>query len=135
MSTILQYFEVRLRSKGQIISKHIPANSAEQAASYANGRVLSVKKVHKEDIIGIMPFKDIQEGNAEAIRVQKEIESKKKLGSDPILNNITLDSIVFGNGGEKSVRKEKKSPHKGRIDYEKEKARINRKYGIEADGN
>jgi hypothetical protein len=130
--SILQYFEVRLRQKGQIVSKHIPANSAEQAASYSGGRVLSVRKIHPEDIIGIISMRQIQEGNTEALKIQMRIEQErkeKKLNSDPIMSNASLTSIVFNNTG--NTRKEKKSPYKGREDYKKEKERSNRKYGIE----
>lgn len=101
MSHNSRIYEVKLRTKGdridsngdkveggKIFSRHLEANSPEHAAKRAQryGKVVSVKKVHSEDIIGTL----------ESMHLRDIIGTPKpERRRDVILDNVTLDEIVY----------------------------------------
>lgn len=85
--SVSRYYEVRLKNGTDVFSRHIEAHSPEHARDRvkSQGRVLSVRKVHPEDIIGTiesMNLKDI-------IGVPPRIDTYSP--------EFTLDNIVFKN--------------------------------------
>lgn len=79
-------FEIRLKNNGRIFSRHYEANSAKQAAQRAGrkGRILSVKKVHTTDIIGLV-------SSMKLTQIPMDLGRRK----DVIFDETTIDSIVF----------------------------------------
>jgi len=80
-------FEIRLKSDGKIFSHHYTARTAKQAAMRANGKgkILSVRKVHPEDIIG----------SIKSMNLQGIIGVRPKEARSVIFDETTIDSIVF----------------------------------------
>ena len=83
-----QIFAVRYKLNGSFLTRHFPANSQEQAALRApdGAKILGTKKVHPEQIIG-----DIKSMHL------NDIIGIGRRQPDVILNEATLDSIIFPN--------------------------------------
>ena len=101
-----QIFEAKLRKPGdrtdgngnrqeggKIFSRHFEANNTDHAQRVAlrlakkfSSRIVSITKVHPEDIIG-----NPKTWNLENI-IGKPVQERRK---DVILDNITLDEIVY----------------------------------------
>jgi len=65
-AAVLPYFEVRIRLKEKrIVSRHYQCVNEEKARRVGQkvGHVISVSKVQKEDIIGVLNIKDILANN------------------------------------------------------------------------
>ena len=88
MSSKKHPFEVRLKRNGKFFSRHFTTKTPEQAASRAQGlgRIMSVKKVQPEDIIGSIKAMGLQEIIGEPLT---------EITNDTILSNIGLSDIVF----------------------------------------
>ena len=99
-----QVYEIKLRTAGdrgvdsrgetieggKIFSRHIEANNPENAAKRAKrwGRIVSITKVHKEDIIGMNDSMN----RRGIIGVPKQERRRER---DVILDNVTLVELVF----------------------------------------
>lgn len=138
MGTILELFEVKIRKPGdritstgkkveggKIISRHFFRRDPEQAKECGEalrlGHVVSVKRVHKEDIIGdLVNNKSIKmlitkRIDYSAREVRKDLQAK----NDVIVQDTSLSSIVFG-GGNSPEDKERRSK---RIEYNRKHER------------
>lgn len=78
-------FEVRMKGDGRILSRHYEARDQKQAARKANGhgRILSIRKVHAEDIVG----------NLESMTLDKITGFKPPETS--LMETGTLEGILF----------------------------------------
>lgn len=96
-------YAVRYRNiHGTVTTRHVTANKPEQAAKKVNGKarfVIGVKKVRKEDVIGIVATKKLIE----------EVCRKMPMKQIGVLEeDTTLDSIVFNQKFQMDEVKEKK---------------------------
>ncbi len=103
-SEIETTFEVKLKKNGKIISRHVWATGEDGAVAKCAGkkhkdvRVIGVKKVRPEDVIGDLKlFKKLSD-------IVGKIPPKFIVA--PIINeDTTLDSIIFGKkGGDRAER-------------------------------
>lgn len=85
MGRLGNIFEVRMKGNGRILSRHYEARDQKQAARKANGhgRILSIRKVHAEDIVG----------NLESMTLDKITGFKPPETS--LLETGTLEGILF----------------------------------------
>lgn len=94
----LQVFEVRIRGERKqhpyrnngVITRHIPANNKEHAKRKATkrwkGQVLSLRKLHREEIIGTLETMGLED--IIGVDPRKDV-------NDTYNPNFTLDSLVF----------------------------------------
>jgi hypothetical protein len=120
MGKALELFEVKIRKPGdrimangkkveggKIVSRHFFRRSAEKAVVAAKalqiGNVVGVKRVRRGDIIGdLTRNKSIRELITRP-KTLRELEQEKRIAKDVIVQNATLDSIVYGNISEGGV--------------------------------
>jgi len=83
-------FVIRLKNNGKIFSRHYKANSGKQAASYiqGKGRILSVRKMHSEDIVG-------------TIKSMKLDDITGTRRENVISDETTIEDIVFSKPAQK----------------------------------
>lgn len=95
MSTVERIFEVKIKKNGKVFSRHYPGSCQEQASRRARklGKILSVKKLHKEDLIGIVT----------GINLNKAKYENKGV----IFEETTIEDILFNKSG-KINEKEKR---------------------------
>ncbi len=122
-----EFFEVKIKRRRKVFSKHFEANSMEQAAHRASnlGKIIGVRKVRKEDVIGEIEVKckDV---------ICKGVVNNNRVTGNPILDDVTATELIFGNGiwNKRGVIKEESNRLKEKRKYNEERVKENRRlYG------
>lgn len=117
-----QVFEIKLQKDGRRFSRHFQASSKEQALEHIpkGCQIIHIRQVHREDIIGRLDVNGIMANNPPKPDIRPFRQK---------VENMTLDSVVFGNSDNGGDRK--KQNFKGSYNYDKEKERYNRSLEVE----
>lgn len=91
MSAPYQYYAVRLRTPRGIHTKHVEARNPKAAENQVkgDGKILSIRKVHPEDVIGTL----------ESMHLDNIIGVSSR--KDTYSSEFTLDSIIFNRESKK----------------------------------